>query len=370
MKNLQLILSIICITLPMGGSLASPGKGNKGYPRILTFIKSKFNSEAATVVKNEMDKNPKQQAAAELIHESARKPLSIHAASSTLKGSAVASVPNVTTSVMPASTCEFAIIIPSYNNERYYEENLNSVCWQNSTNPYHIYYINDCSTDATGRLVEEYIKKNGLERKVTLINNPINIGGGANIYKTIHNYVANHKIVVLLDGDDLFAHNNVLLTLENYYKDQDLWMTYGSAIAHPSGEPVWYMSEEVPSSVFHDKKIREYPFITQHLRTFKAALYKKIRKKDFYYKDQFMRVTWDVAFMLPMLEMSYPNDRAAKPHCAFVKEILYLYRTNNPLNDFRVRGELQREVEQYIKALKPYQPLDSLVSSLMKKKGK
>ena len=76
-------------------------------------------------------------------------------------------------------TCEFVIIMPSFNNEKYVKENLDSVCWQESTNPYHIYYINDCSTDATGKLVEEYIQINNLQDRFTLINNPVNIGGGA-----------------------------------------------------------------------------------------------------------------------------------------------------------------------------------------------
>ncbi len=266
---------------------------------------------------------------------------------------------------LPANNCEFAIIIPSYNNERYYKENLDSVCWQNSTNPYHIYYINDCSTDATGKLVEEYIKKNGLEEKVTLINNSVNIGGCANVYNAIHGHIADHKIVVMLDGDDLLPHNDVLLTLENYYQDNELWMTYGSALAYPSKEELWYMSSELPGEVLEKKKLREHAFITQHVKTFKAGLFKKIQKEDLYYKDEFMRVSWDIALMFPMLEMSAPKDKGGKNHSAFVKEILYLYRTDNPLNDFRLRGDLQLKVDYYIRSLKPYKPIDSLDSEVV-----
>jgi len=61
-------------------------------------------------------------------------------------------------SVCNKNTCEFVVIIPSYNNENYVVENLESVCWQKSTNPYEILYVNDCSTDRTREVVETYVK--------------------------------------------------------------------------------------------------------------------------------------------------------------------------------------------------------------------
>ncbi len=252
--------------------------------------------------------------------------------------------------------CEFAIVMPSYNNENYYEENLYSVCWQKSTYPYHIYYVNDCSTDATGDLVAEYIKKHGLEEKVTLINNTVNIGGGANIYNTIHKYIPDDKIVVILDGDDLFPHNDVLLKLEDYYKDPDIWLTYGVLRTFPSESVI---GAEVPHRVFEEKQIRKEGWGAA-LRTFKAGLYKKIKREDFLYKGEFMKVTWDLAFMLPMFEMCSPKNVQGKKHCLFIDEILYLYRVNTPINDFRIRGELQLEVDRYVRTLPAYEPLDKL----------
>ena len=38
---------------------------------------------------------------------------------------------------------EFVILITSYNNEKYAEANLASVCHQRSTKPYTIIYVND-----------------------------------------------------------------------------------------------------------------------------------------------------------------------------------------------------------------------------------
>src|SRR5258708_6051747 len=50
-----------------------------------------------------------------------------------------------------------AIVIPSYNNEKWYEKNLQTVLNQQYSN-YRILYVNDCSTDDTGNLVEQYLK--------------------------------------------------------------------------------------------------------------------------------------------------------------------------------------------------------------------
>lgn len=250
--------------------------------------------------------------------------------------------------------CEFALVIPSFNNEKYYKENLDSACWQHSTNPYHIYYINDVSTDATGTLVAEYIRENGLENKITLIHNEQNIGGGANIYHTIHNYIDDNTIVVLLDGDDLFPHNNVLLTLEEYYRDPEVWMTHGVYETFPfeSGKLGYGLSDEECTY----NQIREKVWVT-HLRTFKAGLFKKIKKEDFYYNGEMMKVTWDLAMMLPMLEMC---NSPKKKHWAFTWEVLYLYRTNTPINDFKIRPQLQQDMEYYIRHLPSYHPLDFL----------
>jgi glycosyltransferase involved in cell wall biosynthesis len=249
---------------------------------------------------------------------------------------------------------KFALIIPSFNNARYYIENLNSACWQNSTYPYHIYYINDCSTDNTGNLVAQYIKDNRLEHKVTLINNQINIGGGANIYNTIHRYIADDQIVVILDGDDLFPHDNVLLTLEEYYKNPNVWLTYGSLMTIPDEDIV---GKEIESSIFENNLTRsKVGYGCTALRTFRAGLYKKIKKEDFYYKGEFTKVTWDLAFMLPMVEMCNGKTR----HCIFIDEVLYLYRVNTSINDFTIRAGIQAEVDQYIRSLPPYGPLESL----------
>ncbi|HJZ24123.1 MAG TPA: glycosyltransferase, partial [Candidatus Babeliales bacterium] len=59
---------------------------------------------------------------------------------------------------------QFVIVTASYNNARWYEWSLNSVASQTYPN-WRMIYVDDCSPDGTGKLVEYYIEKNHLENK-------------------------------------------------------------------------------------------------------------------------------------------------------------------------------------------------------------
>ncbi len=258
------------------------------------------------------------------------------------------------------NACEFVIIIPSYNNEKYCEENLDSVCWQNSTYPYQIIYINDRSADRTGELVDNYIKTSNLEHRVKVIHNEERLGSGiANIYNAIHNFVDDNKIVVIVDGDDLLPHNDVLMTLESYYQNPDVWMTHSMLKYIPTE---YVEGEKVPDWIYQENKLRKKTEWVSMLalRTFRAALFKKINKSDLFYNDKFMTVSWDVAFCIPMIEMCASPSSIGYSHYAFIDEVLYYYRIDTPINDYKTKKKQQIEVEAYIRNLPPYLPISSL----------
>ena len=104
---------------------------------------------------------------------------------------------------MPGQT-DFVVIIPSYNNAQYCINNLNSLFAQDY--PYwKAIYINDCSTDQTGQMVEKYVREHNLGHKIKIVHNKKNVGAMANFYKWIHKINPQH-VVVHLDGDDRLAH--------------------------------------------------------------------------------------------------------------------------------------------------------------------
>lgn len=253
---------------------------------------------------------------------------------------------------------EFVIVITSFNNERYAKDNLKSVCHQKSSKPYHIICINDCSEDKTKDIMEKYVRKHHLESLVTLIHNEKRVGALENLYTAIYKYIPDHKVVVIVDGDDTLSHNEVLLQLEKEYADPDIWLTYGSALRIPDGHT--YMSERIPDWVFSERKIREYTFKSQHLRTFKAGLFKKIKKSDLLRDGKFFTQATDMAVMFPMLEMCSPTTKKAKNHSLFIPEILYIYNGANTINLFRIATDTQYQTELYIRGLPPYNPIKSM----------
>ncbi len=256
---------------------------------------------------------------------------------------------------------EFVILVPSYNNEKYARRNLESLINQKTSVPYSIICVNDCSTDKTGAIMEDIARENNLSSSfLKIIHNPARKGALANIYNTIHDHLKDHQIVVLVDGDDSLAHNNVLARLEQEYANPNLWMTYGQFIFYPSGR--WGTTYEIFRDELIEKKVRTLVYVAQHLRTFKASLFKKIRKDDLMLDGKFYAMNADMATMIPMLEMCAPISKDAPNRSKFIPDILYIYNYDNPICDYRVNNGLQLELEKVIRALKPYDPLETLTT--------
>ena len=202
---------------------------------------------------------------------------------------------------------EFVIVVPSYNNEKYARRNLDSLIRQKNTHPYSIICVNDCSTDKTGTIMDEYAREHNLPSTfLKIIHNNERKGALANIYNTIHDNCKDHQIVVLVDGDDALAHNGVLARLEKEYSNPDLWMTYGQFIFYPSTQ--WGTTYEIPRKALIEKKVRTLVYVAQHLRTFKAGVFKKIHLDDLMLNGKFYAMNADMATMIPMLEMCAPKD--------------------------------------------------------------
>lgn len=240
----------------------------------------------------------------------------------------------------------FVIITPSYNNKDWYKRNLDSILFQNYEN-YRIIYIDDCSPDGTGALVKEYVQEIGKEDKISIIVNQKNQGALANIYEAVHSCKP-EEICVIIDGDDAAAHNDVLTFLNRTYQDPNVWLTYGQFEWFPARIPGF--SFQIPNWVIDNNGIREYRWITTHLRTFYAGLFQKIKKEDLLYEETFYKAAWDLGMMYPMVEM-------AAYHTKFIPEILYSYNTANQINDNKVRADLQGKIDCYIRAKERYQPI-------------
>lgn len=243
------------------------------------------------------------------------------------------------------------VVIPSFNNSTWYKLNLGTVFFQQYSN-YRVIYIDDCSTDNTGDLVQQYIKDCGQQHRVTFIHNESNKGALHNLYYAIHS-CQDHEIVLTLDGDDWFNNIRVMSIVNDAYKDPLVWMTYGQFQIYPTGQIG--QCKPLPAYVVNARCYRNEDWITSHLRTFYAGLFKQIAKEDLFYKGDFFKVTGDLAFMYPLLEL-------ADGRLKFIDTILYEYNLNNPLNDCRVRCGQQLYFERIIRRRSRYEPLDENIA--------
>lgn len=248
----------------------------------------------------------------------------------------------------------FAIVIPSYNNARWCDKCIESVAMQKNKN-WHMYYLNDASSDDTFERTNQCIQRLGIQDKCTVINNPVRRYSLANLYDTIHS-LDPHVVVVDLDGDDWLENPDVLDTLKKAYSDSNVWMTYGNyrIAGHKPRDPDKSICKEFPEDVMKNRTFRKFKWVTHHLRTFYAKLFQLVKKKDLLWDGQFFKVNGDVGFMHPMLEM------ASKGHIRRIRDILYVYNVSNPINAYKVNGYLQYQTGVYIRALPPYPALDTL----------
>jgi hypothetical protein len=196
--------------------------------------------------------------------------------------------------------------------------------------------------------VEQFIQNQDLGKLIRLIRNPVRVGALEHIYCTIHT-CDDDEIVVLLDGDDWFAHNGVLNKVNEIYTNPSCWMTYGNYRSWPDST-IGY-SRKIPADVVETNGFRDYEWCASHLRTFYAWLFKLIRIDDLLGPSgSFYSMAWDQAIMFPMLEMS--GDRAK-----FISDVLYVYNAANPISDWKVDRQFQRTLENVIRTQKRYDRL-------------
>jgi len=241
----------------------------------------------------------------------------------------------------------FFVVIPSRNNQEYCIENLDSLVKQDYQN-WRAVFINDYSSDRTGNLIEEYVIQKNLRHKIKIVHNHWRKGALANIYNAVK-MAKKNWVVVTLDGDDTLRGTDVLSHLANIYKKKKVWMTYGNWESVPAGR-LRSDNEAIPKKIIKKNRFRKYKFCTTQLRTFYAGLFRKIRKRDLQHKGKYFMAAGDVAFMIPLLEMSSKN------HIHFVEKIIYNYRIH-PNNDFQVNGPLQGWCGAQVGKMKRYKPL-------------
>jgi glycosyltransferase involved in cell wall biosynthesis len=246
----------------------------------------------------------------------------------------------------PKTQLHIVVIVPSYNNSRWYKKNLDAIFMQNYKN-YHIIYIDDASTDNTGALVEQYVRDRHQEHCVTVIKNQQRVYSLANIYKAVH-VCSDNDIIATCDGDDWYCDQDVLSTLNKIYQYSDTWLTYGREIMLPNKHII---NNKVNSQVIATNSFRTSTWNYSGMRTFYAWLFKRIKKEDLLYQEKFIQSHCDGAYFIPLLEMAGHRQQ-------FISDIFYVANRATGINNYAANHDLQKKMAAYIRSKQRYQPID------------
>lgn len=241
------------------------------------------------------------------------------------------------------------IMVASYQNSKWYKQNLESIFSQKYTN-YRVIYVDDCSPDGTGALVEAYVQEKGQGHRFTLIKNQKRVGSLANKYKIAH-LCAPNEIILDLDGDDWWYDDLVYSEINKHYQDSDVWATYGgfTFVNGRSG-----FGGPIDLNVIASNSFRDSMFGTGTipLRTFYAGLFHNIELDNLMYNGDFFQMAGDLAFMFPILEM-------AGFHSRFISKIMYVYNIQTGINDSTLNSGLQSQMDKVIRGKNKHLPFSS-----------
>jgi glycosyltransferase involved in cell wall biosynthesis len=245
-------------------------------------------------------------------------------------------------------TIKFKIVVPTYNTENWIQRCLFSIRNQVHAN-YECIIFNDASTDKTGQKIDEFIQNFG-DSRFSVVHNEKNKKALQNIVEGFNQLGCKEdpeSVLMIIDGDDYLFCEYSLSTVAQAYKQTNCLLTYGSFIHWPTGEISF--PRIFPHEVVENNSYRSYKFISSHLRTFKSKLWYSIKDEDLRDIDgSYFKTAWDVAFMIPMLEMTGGRF-------LHIPNILYVYNRWNPLSDDVINTADQNRVDNLIRTRIKYE---------------
>lgn len=235
------------------------------------------------------------------------------------------------------------VVTTLFNAEKYIEMCLFSIATQ-TYKDFVCYITDDLSTDKSVSLVKKFIKNDSRFKLIENKEKKYQPGNYDQIIRN-NNNIGDQDIIVEVDGDDWLPDSKVLERVYKLYSDKNVWIANGSFI-YSTGQQGFSSPQKITEN------LRQERFTASHLRTWRAFLWRKIEQIDL--KDEnniYWKVTGDLSFMYPMLEM------AGEKHYRFMKDINYVYNEQNPINDHKVDLILVNEIANKIRNKQPYKKL-------------
>ena len=205
-----------------------------------------------------------------------------------------------------------SVVVSCYKQENYIAECLSSILAQSVNFKYEIIIADDCSPDATQKIINEFHKK--YPQKITLLYQKTNIGAAKN-YLAVHN-LAKGKYVAHFDGDDIMLPGKLQMQVDIMENNPDCNIVFHRARYFSDDRS--YISET--GSLVQDNKI--IFFTPQELARWgtiavhSSYMYRRSTRKTRQYTKDFME--WFFAF----------ESLSDGGTGAYINQVLVEYRCN------------------------------------------
>ncbi len=140
-----------------------------------------------------------------------------------------------------------SVVFITYNHERYIREALDSVLMQETDFPFEIVVGEDCSTDHTRDILNEYKEK--YPDRIRLLYRDRNLGRPTlNVYQTAME--CRGKYIAFLEGDDFWTDPEKLKKQVHFLEEHDEYeaVTHASRLVGEDGKP---LSDQTPLTLYH-----------------------------------------------------------------------------------------------------------------------
>lgn len=245
----------------------------------------------------------------------------------------------------------FKIVVPVRNARNWISKCILSIAEQQYQGPWSCIIIDDGSDDGTQEKIEATLGSlsPGVMSHFSVKLNSTRKGALENFvdgFKLLGSEDEPESVLIQIDGDDWLYGPMVFQIIHQAYEQTGCWMTWGSYAEWPTGAPG--MAQPMPVEWHWSRDYRSRPWVMSHLRTFKSHLWHSVKDDDLRDSEgKYYDVTWDLAHMFPMIEMSGTRS-------LFIPYILYCYNRNNPLSDDKIYRERQLRFESEIRSRPPY----------------
>lgn len=250
----------------------------------------------------------------------------------------------------------FVILITAYNDEKWVKYNIASILNQTYSN-YKVLFYDDASKDNTYKTVKEIVKNN---KKFIVTTREKNMQALFS-YEECIKQIKDNEILICMSADDWLYDDKVLENLNNYYNDNDVWMTYGKYIDW-DGENTHIPS---PQNTYYPDFVHEYSLYRKdhwrasHLRTFRGSLLRKIDLSEFKssINNSYFDHAADLVLTYPCLEM------CGKDRIGVLDFYSYAYNTTPEVKERTVNRESNKDNHKFeleIRNRKVYQKLKDI----------